>query len=281
MKTWQLPAKTFLLGEYIAMMGGPALLATTSPYFELSLVEDGAGLLEGIHPESPAGLWWALNGDARHGLRWVDPYHGLGGLGASSAQFLGAYLAGCYVANKPVSKACMLEAYLQSAWLGHGARPSGYDVMAQFAKGIVFIDKNNAICESMTWPFNDISFLFAHTGQKLATHRHLQTLSLTDAIKPLGLLVEKGVQAFKQADSQGFIQAIDSYHHALAALNLVAPHTVALIEACRAFTDIKAIKGCGALGADIVLILISPEKKRLVSYQLETLGLVVLDARPT
>nr|WP_256594408.1 hypothetical protein [Legionella pneumophila] len=53
---WQIPAKTFLLGEYAAIAGEPAILLTTSPCFTLTLTENAK--LEGIHPESPAGLWW-------------------------------------------------------------------------------------------------------------------------------------------------------------------------------------------------------------------------------
>ncbi|WP_206753639.1 hypothetical protein, partial [Escherichia coli] len=56
---WQIPAKTFLLGEYADIAGEPANLLTTSPCFALTLTENAK--LEGIHPKSPAGLWWQKN----------------------------------------------------------------------------------------------------------------------------------------------------------------------------------------------------------------------------
>ena len=53
---WCIPAKTFLLGEYVAIVGGAAIILTTTPGFEVRLVDTGD--VTGIHPSSPAGLFW-------------------------------------------------------------------------------------------------------------------------------------------------------------------------------------------------------------------------------
>ena len=53
---WFIPAKTFLLGEYAALAEASAIILTTTPCFELSLSSKKG--LSGIHPKSPAGLWW-------------------------------------------------------------------------------------------------------------------------------------------------------------------------------------------------------------------------------
>ena len=54
------PGKTFLFGEYLALNGGPAIVASTGPRFELK-VSKGEGLCHDIHPKSLAGLWMRAN----------------------------------------------------------------------------------------------------------------------------------------------------------------------------------------------------------------------------
>src|SRR4051794_40802652 len=124
---WRIPAKTFLLGEYSALTGASAILITTSPSFELSLVNEE--LLKNIHPNSPAGQWWKGHQITSKGLSWFDPYQDLGGLGASSAQFLGAYLASCSFLGVEPNKNALLKAYYEFAWRGEGLKPSGYDLL--------------------------------------------------------------------------------------------------------------------------------------------------------
>ncbi len=251
---WSIPAKTFLLGEYAAVAEASAIVLTTAPCFELSLIAE-QGLL-GIHPESPAGLWWrkqALN----QGLAWHDPYIGRGGLGASSAQFLASYLASCSLQNKTPGLNNMLSAYYQSSWTGKGLRPSGYDVIAQSQQGCVYINKQNKIIQSYDWPFHDLAFFLIHTGVKLATHHHLQETALPPKIDYLSALVDEAKQAFEEADAQRLITCINRYHEQLAQLNLVAEHSLKLIKQFKEYPEVLAVKGCGALGADILLLITS------------------------
>lgn len=264
---WLIPAKTFLLGEYAAVAHGSAIVLTTLPHFEMSLV-DKEGLF-GIHPESPAGLWWQQQNHHHQGLIWNDPYQGSGGLGASSGQFLACYLASCYLQNILPKLNAMLQAYSKSSWSGKGLKPSGYDVIAQANQGCVFINRQQNIVKSYVWPFADLSFILLRTGVKLATHHHLETASLPQHINELTAVVDKAHQAFIHADSQQLIDCVNEYHRQLKALKLVARHSVELINHLKAFPEIKAIKGCGALGADILLLLTSKQdmlslKKKLL-----------------
>ncbi|HAZ7572227.1 hypothetical protein OQJ02_09880 [Legionella sp. PATHC032] len=250
---WQIPAKTFLLGEYAAIAGEPAILLTTSPYFTLTLTDNAK--LEGIHSESPAGLWWQKNWYPPFGLSWQDPYQGQGGLGASSAQFLACYLATCLLQKIPPQLNHMLEAYYQSSWSGFGLRPSGYDVIAQSQQGCVYINKQKNQVDSFPWPFKDLSFLIIHTGNKLATHHHLKEATLPSQIDYLASLVVKAKEAFDLAHSHHLIQCINLYAQKLSELNLVNQHSLALIQSIKSYPEVLAIKGCGALGADTLLIL--------------------------
>lgn len=283
---WSIPAKTFLLGEYAALLGSPALLITTTPCFELTLSESG---LDGIHPNSPAGRWWAVQNQNR-GLQWFDPYQGKGGMGASSAQFIGAYLASCRLEPKINGKSMesssrsfrgdshsdLLEAYLKSAWSGEGMAPSGYDVLAQVLYGCVYINKMQGTCQQYAWPFREIGFLLLHTGEKLATHDHLQHVVLPEQTTDLAATVDRAKDAFENANSSGLITAINAYHEQLVAMDLVALHTKQHITSFRKQKDILAAKGCGALGTDVILLIVPMEKQSIISKDLSRSGWTVL-----
>lgn len=160
---WSIPAKTFLLGEYAAVMEESAIVLTTSPCFELSLNHHAE--LSGIHPESPAGQLWQRKKQGDYGLSWFDPYQGRGGLGASSAQFIGAYLACSNSLHASPSADDLLNAYFEYAWNGEGLRPSGYDVLAQAKHGCVYINRRKHIIECYQWAFADIGFILLHSGK--------------------------------------------------------------------------------------------------------------------
>ncbi len=251
---WAIPAKTFLVGEYAALFDGPALVLTTQPCFEISLTPSPG--LSGIHPESPAGRWWFQQPTHQVGLEWFDPYQGRGGLGASSAQFLGAYLASAYLHQCPIIQEDLLQAYHQAAWQSRGLSPSGYDVISQSMYGCVYLNRQQQIYQSFTWPFSDISFILLHTGNKLATHQHLQELSQINHVDLLFNICESAHQALIYANSEQFVSAINAYYQQLLMMSLVAPHTIAAVKALQQQDDVLAAKGCGALGADVILVIV-------------------------
>lgn len=266
---WCIPAKTFFLGEYVAMTGGSAILLTTTPCFEVTLTDEPT--LQGIHPESPAGRLWNSFGIVNKGLSLQDPYQGRGGLGASTAQFIGAYLAGCHLQKRSVSQDDMLHRYLHFACSGSGMQPSGYDLLAQSLAKCVFINRKNEICQMQAWPFNDLSFVLLHTGQKLATHEHLQSLRLPEQIDSLAAIVDVAQTAFDSGCSRLVIDAVIAYHQQLLKSTLVASHSHRLIQALQTNADVLAVKGCGAMGADVLLVLVSCD--RLAAFKQSVLSL--------
>ena len=271
---WSIPAKTFFLGEYAALGGLPAIILTTTPCFELTLTDEPG--LVGIHPDSPAGLFWAKQPVFDKGLHWFDPYHGRGGLGASSAQFVGAYLASLYLKNEHSSQVDMLNHYFQCAWNGFGVRPSGYDVLAQSMQGCVYIHQQAAQYHAYPWPFKDLAFILLHTGEKLATHQHLQELTQPSQMTQLAAIVESARLAFDSSDSLGVIDAVNSYHQHLLQMKLVAPHTLSQIEYLKKQMNILAIKGCGAMGSDVILMLVPEAQLSAMCAQLEQDGSTIL-----
>ncbi len=271
---WRIPAKTFLLGEYSAVAGASAIMLTTSPCFELLLLQDHSSL-QGIHPDSPAGKWW-MQQSIPHGLLWHDPYQGCGGLGASSAQFLGTYLASCYLQSIVPNYQTVLEAYYQSAWQGEGVRPSGYDVLAQLQNRCVYINWQEKMINSYHWVFNDISFLLLQSGHKLATHNHLQTLKLPNEIGHLSATVDLAKLAFAEENSAVLIEAVNTYQQQLEDLDLMAAHSIKQLQALKTRPDILAAKGCGALGADILLLIVPSHRLKPKVQSLAAEGWMIL-----
>jgi mevalonate kinase len=271
---WQIPAKTFLLGEYAALAGGSAILLTTKPYFELSLTETPD--LDGIHPESPAGILWQKNHHPERGLSWFDPYKNCGGLGASSAQFLGSYLAQCSLNQTKPKLNDMLTSYYETSWSGSGLRPSGYDVIAQSQQACVYINQQNRTVKSYHWPFKDLSFFLIHTGMKLATHQHLKEATIPSEIGQLSFIVDQAKEAFEQQDSEQLIDSVNHYHKKLSELNRVAHHSQLLISQLAIYPEVLAIKGCGALGADILLLITARKHALTLRHQFQSQNYLLL-----
>jgi mevalonate kinase len=271
---WHIPAKTFLVGEYAAIAGAGAIILTTTPCFELSVASDDR--VQGIPPNSPAGQWWAHHRSHLPGLIWHDPYQGKGGLGASSAQFLGAYLARCHLLHTRPNHEASLDAYYQYVWKGDGLKPSGYDILAQSQNRCVYINRQQKLIKSYNWVFKDISFLLLHSGQKLATHFHLKNTVLPNSISQLSTIVEFAQVAFEQANSEKLVEAVNAYQQQLANLDLLAPHSLKHIQALKAQPEILAAKGCGALGADVLLLIVPSNYLKSTTSRIKAEGWEIL-----
>ncbi len=271
---WFIPAKTFLLGEYAAVLGHPAIVLTTTPCFELTLSNHSG--LQGIHIDSPAGRFWDAHMVQEKGLKWHDPYQGHGGMGASSAQFLGAYLAMMSLQKQRMNKDHLLSTYIKYAWSGEGICPSGYDVLAQSSYGCIYIDGPGSFGHPFAWPFQELGFLLIHTGQKLATHHHLQAMTLPSQMDPLAAIVLEAKVAFENADSDSMIRTVNAYHLQLLHMGLVAKHSMKYLALLKEEQDVLAVKGCGAMGADILLLLVPKYRENLMYQRLSTKGWKVL-----
>jgi len=249
------PAKTFLLGEYAALSAAPALLLASEPSFVVERTKEPD--LIGIHPDSPAGKFWRDHSDRRYGLQFFDPYGGIGGLGASSAQFLGAYQL--VFGKDDIAIEHLLSQYYHYAWNGIGARPSGYDILAQMHQGLVFVDRQQERISTMTWPFDNLAVYLIHTGKKLATHTYLQDTRACPDYSSLGRLAAHAFDAVRTSSRSDFLQAVRAAGECLDTNNLVALHSKALIAKLYKQNWVQAVKGCGAMGADILSVYIAPE----------------------
>ena len=277
-KEWYIPAKTFLVGEYAVLKGFDALVLTTTPCFVLKLLDEPK--TNGIHPESPAGVLWQQLGDPCYGLEFYDPYQGLGGLGASSAQFLGTFYAVQFLLQTSPTLFDLLNRYWSCAWQGYGQKPSGADLLAQTKLGFIHVDLEKLHVKSIPWPFDELGCLIVRTGNKLRTDRHLQTLANLSHVDSLGAIAANVIAALGRARSGEFIQGINSYHQILTEKKWVAPETLKLIQQITHQISVMAIKGCGAMGADMILIVDTMTRLHQVEVLLGSLGLNIVARLP-
>ena len=268
------PGKTFLVGEYLAVVGGPSLLLATSPRFDAAFErEPGAS---GFHPESPAGRFWTARelGRAWRG-RWRDPYSGRGGLGASTAQFACAWALAEPDALRDWPR--LLAAYRQHAWDGRGAPPSGADLQAQIEGGLCVVQ--DGAPRRAPWPFPEIKLSLFRTGAKLATHAHLAQAAAAEwPIDRLRAICGEALAAVASADADRFARALQDYGDALARADLCADRTRRLLDDARSALGpaLVAAKGCGAMGADVALLAHAPGASRAVAAWAERAGLEAL-----
>lgn len=255
------PSKSFILGEYAVLQGEPALLACTGPRFLMQLSAAPEGAIEGVHPQSPAGKWVRENRFhfAHYKGAFNDPHQGAGGLGASTAQFLMSYAWSLNQAS-PMAKWSqawdleqLMTSYIQVAYSGEGLAPSGADLLAQLGGGLAWVNKSPLSVSSLAWPFRHLKMAFLRTGQKVATHKHLAELKL-GSISDLGSMVRQLPQILESQDDRAFCELIRDYGRALESRGCLLEDTKVLMDQAEACTGVLASKGCGALGADIFMI---------------------------
>jgi len=263
---FSVPGKSFLAGEYLAMKGGPSLLFASKPRFELHAktgteTKTKMGSVEGIHADSPAGLLIADNQEffSRYDLKFVDPHEGRGGWGASTAQFLTAFVfnewrESCELETlKSLSISRLLESYWKYAWNGQGYRPSGADMILQYKGSLTLFERLTGHVGVYGWTFSDIDFALIPTGKKLPTHEHLKTLTDFDA-SAIEVAMAGIRRALISGNSQAFVTGIKDNAQALQDLGFVTPYTQEVCQELLRKPGVLAAKGCGALGADVVLV---------------------------
>jgi mevalonate kinase len=265
------PGKSFLAGEYLALKGGPSLVFASKPRFELTSVV-GQGKFEGIHPDSPAGKLIQDHSGffSKFDLSFNDPHQGRGGWGASTAQFLATFVLNewresCELETlKSLSISRLLDYYWKYAWNGQGYRPSGSDLVAQYKGALTLFEKRTGIVSVHGWTFADIDFALIPTNYKLATHEHLKVLSEFNE-SGLELAMAKIRASLNSGNSAEFVEGIRDYAKALSDLGFVAEHTEKLCADMLTKPGVLAAKGCGAMGADVILVVY--EKSQAAAFE--------------
>ena len=271
------PAKTFILGEYGVLDGGPAILINTAPRFQCAFSKNTqATALPSFPKKSPVSQWVLSHREDFKGLslKWTDPFEGKGGMGFSSAQFnmLYTYSLMCQgLSLDQISPQKLWRVYREMEF--EGWVPSGADVVSQWVGGVCLFQQNPLRVRTLTLSLPSIECLIARTGQRLNTHEHLKNLKLKD-VSELKDLANEGVKAFEHHDEDTFLKIVNNYGLALGAQGFVTESTKRVLEDLKGVPEIKAVKGCGAMGAEVIIVFYKSEDEKNLKEKLSSLEIL-------
>jgi mevalonate kinase len=284
------PAKVFLLGEYSVLNGGLGFLMAAGPRFEMQIKSEGSGNVQGIHPDSPAGIWIRNRRQVFQNVdvAFQDPYHGIGGLGASSAQFLMTYTTELMLKNPETFKEHKAEVInnkiVEGSWRAYrmneyisqeGVRPSGADLVAQTVGGFSLFQSEPFQVGKTQWQSDDYEIVVVHTNQKLATHEHLRGLKNIETDE-LQWIAQEAMEALNEENWDRYFASVNDYHAELLEMGLVAEHTKNYVASLISKPFVLAAKGSGAMGSDLLTIYIRKENRQHLVQFLEQLNLKIL-----
>jgi isopentenyl-diphosphate Delta-isomerase len=253
------PSKTFLLGEYITLFNGPALILNTYPRFKLIVQEKNDQCVSPHRGITGAAANFIKKNSSffnNYTLTFIDPFSGLGGFGASSAQFGMLFTLKNYFSNATSSIIDTIASYRAMSGNHKKYQASGVDVIAQLQGGLTYYHRERNFIKKYNWPFIDLSFCLIHTGIKIITAQHLDKL-INVNIHGLTDIAFNGVAALEQNDSAAFCHAIRNYSLTMLKNGLVCKDTADLLSLIVSYPQVLAAKGCGALAADVILVLLN------------------------
>lgn len=293
-----LPSKCFFLGEYAVLNGSPAILATFEPNFTCSAQATNTPQTSRdffANPNSPAGKLWASDEAffSKWEMQFSDPYpQGMGGFGRSSAEFAALYML------REKSKPEASGTIYQAAWRardeyrelhdGAGPVPSGADLVAQIINvgpgSLLYLDFNDKLAQEINGYPVDIRFYVFPTGIKVPTHEHLEKLQKLpeNFVEELNTITNKAqvlltrfdrnpIESIERSVEVG--ELLDRYHILLAGENLLDRNAMDFRDRIRGITGVLGAKGCGALGADIVVAAVRSEERSRFLYEIESMSL--------
>ena len=277
---FEIPSKTFLAGEYLALEGGPALIANTDPCFQIT-VSQGGSASHPFHPNSPAGHLWKQHKGYFEDFKieLLDPHGGRGGFGASTAQFAALHVL--LQMQESAWTEAQMDIDVRHAWTDYrnicencGISPSGADLIGQLTGGLTFFERTAGRLEMFAWPFENLKFVLVRTNQKLSTHEHLLEKPKIDdeKFRPAMKMIEAGLV---KLDANHFIEGIQKFSKELEVHQLVAANTLNLLTDLNS-ASVLAAKGCGAMGADVIALFFESRNSGEVYERINTMGLEIV-----
>lgn len=268
---YHIPGKTFLLGEYAALVGGSVLGLATSPGFEVSY-QTGTHKDQNIKSAFPSGSPAAMAHKDRPDLqiKFVDLVK-LGGFGKSTAEYLSVILPDLIQSSDFSTLKNQYKKIAESS----GSAVSGLDLAIQLYGEVMHFDGATNSCTTSSWQFPKLEFFLISTGVKIKTHEHLQQINLLD-LKDFPQVADRLIQQCLIGDETDLVAAVNEWSLFLASRKLVHEHSVNLQAALLKNKEILAAKPCGALGADVILVLCAVEKASHVKAAILNMGLSVV-----
>jgi hypothetical protein len=210
-------------------------------------------------------------------IEMTDPHEHKGGFGWSSAHFLFLYVLKLWIEKgKPqelpeIPREQLLSTFLKYSWDGEGWAPSGLDILSQLEGGLLFLQSPRKIKDGelqpiefgdyhklSKWPFSEIQFCLIRTGNKIATHSHLSNLQQIGTSVLAKIAYDAGTSLLDPHE-ENFITNINQFRDALREEDLVDPSSWSTQQDLMQRPEVLGIKGCGALGADVLLVVLVDE----------------------
>lgn len=265
----QIPQKTFLAGEYLALTGGPSLILTTTPEFVFTAKKMTNERADQVmrefwpfpfHQESPAGHWIEEHWDffKNFELQLETPTLAKGGFGRSTAEFLGCFLFYRHVHQLENSNLPELLLQKYKSYFKAGTEPSGADLLAQFYGGLVVVEKSHV--KPVVWPFSDKDVFLFKTNHKVATHEHLKTIEFNqNAMISLRALVGQMLSSLENKNWTEFLSAQKQHFQFFKQNRWVFDATQKQVQEIQSTYGDEGVlaRGCGAMGADVIAIFAS------------------------
>lgn len=254
---FEVPGKTFLVGEYAVLNGGAGLGLSAKPCFVLDY-DSLDGKKCHFHPESPAAKYLQHHGKDRE-LTMIDPY--TGGFGRSTAEYWAAIIPDLLKEEKSFHK--ILKEY-KSYHTGSGA-----DLAFQYFGNVCLSDSGAGYFQSLDWHFENLDFFVLSTGQKIPTHEHLNKLDIS-VLRDLPDLSAKVIQAYTENKEFEFLSLMRDWCGALKERGLTHERSLEMVVHLQECRYVQLAKPCGALGADVILVFFTRNHKDTVkSYLIE------------
>lgn len=240
-----IPSKTFLIGEYSVLTHGRAVVMAHAPYFQC------------VSSQNPSWPFHPATQDypkITRSFGFIDPHEGQGGFGASSAMILS-------LAHHTKPFDVQLAHALNKKY---SPNSSGADVISQYFGHLSLIDTKTVTAKPIKLNEN-CGIIIIRTTIKINTHEHLNNKPLHDAIY-LNQLLDHFLATLNDINHMATI--INDYERALQSSGLRHPSAIDHVNTIKKIPNVLAVKGCGALGADVLMVLSQKSHQQQIIHQL-------------
>jgi hypothetical protein len=110
------------------------------------------------------------------------------------------------------------------------------------------------------------------TGLKVASHEHLKELEVGD-VSDLQEITRLALSAIEDQHWGSLCSLVNNYFVHLSDRGWQCPSTVELVQSLKEWSEVEAAKGCGALGADTLLLLFGASSEASIKEKLQKQGL--------
>jgi hypothetical protein len=268
------------LGEYSVLQQGPAIVLVHPPCFSFSSTSSGFDTCP-FPKGSPAERLWqseTARGISLGSFTFFDPHGGQGGFGGSTAEFAFTAMTLEASTNKNLDIWDWHQRYLDF-FESESVKPSGVDLIAQLATRnsgeakFVWVELAHKKTETCTL---QPPIFIVRTGNKIKTHEHLASLSQQQIDPALADITRDTWLALQQKNWPKLGKNLSLYQGKLQTQGLLAIASQALLEKMKTLPGYLGAKGCGAMGADALLLCFRPQELLQAQSACRDMGLTIV-----